>query len=57
MELLQARGISTLLPSEQARRGVARRRAIWRRHQGQIATDRLVFIDHRLRAGIGWLNS
>lgn len=35
----------TLLPSEQARRDVARRRASWRRYQGRIAAERLVFID------------
>lgn len=35
----------TLLPSEQARRDVARRRASWRRYQGRIRADRLVFID------------
>jgi transposase len=34
-----------LLPSEQARRDVARRRASWRRYQGRISADRLVFID------------
>lgn len=34
-----------LLPSEQARCDVARRRASWRRYQGRIAADRLVFID------------
>jgi transposase len=35
----------TLLPSEQARRDVARRRASWRRYQSGIAAERLVFID------------
>jgi transposase len=43
-----ARGLAskkTLLPSEQARRDVARRRASWQRYQGRIAAERLVFID------------
>jgi transposase len=35
----------TLLPSEQDRRDVARRRASWKRYQGRIAAERLVFID------------
>jgi transposase len=35
----------TLLPEEQARPDVARRRARWRAHQGRIEASRLVFID------------
>jgi transposase len=35
----------TLLPSEQGRRDIARRRASWKRYQGRIAAERLVFID------------
>ena len=35
----------TLLPSEQGRRDVARRRASWKRYQGLVDPRRLVFID------------
>ena len=35
----------TLLPSEQDRRDVARRRASWKRYQGLVDPPRLVFID------------
>ena len=35
----------SVLPSEQERRDVARRRAQWRRYQGRIDPRRLVFID------------
>ena len=35
----------TLLPEEQTRPDVARRRARWRAHQGRIEASRLVFID------------
>jgi transposase len=35
----------TLLPSEQDRPDVARRRASWKRHQGKVDPARLVFID------------
>ncbi|MGZ3297021.1 MAG: transposase [Xanthobacteraceae bacterium] len=35
----------TLLPSEQDRPDVARRRASWKKHQGRIDPGRLVFID------------
>jgi transposase len=35
----------TILPSEQRRRDVARKRDRWRRYQGQIDPARLVFID------------
>jgi transposase len=34
-----------VLPAEQARPDIARRRARWKAHQGRIAPERLVFID------------
>lgn len=63
LEVLPAWGISfkkTLLPSEQARRDVARRRVSWRRYQSRIAAERLVFIDetwvktNMVRTHDGW---
>lgn len=45
---LKSEGISfkkTVLPSEQDRRDVARRRASWKRYQARIDPRRLVFID------------
>jgi transposase len=45
---VHAEGLSfkkTLLPEEQTRPDVARRRARWKAHQGRIARQRLVFID------------
>ena len=35
----------TLLPCEQDRHDVARRRATWKKHQGKVDPARLVFID------------
>ena len=45
---LHAEGLSfkkTLLPEEQTRPDVARKRARWKAYQGRIAPSRLVFID------------
>ena len=45
---VHAEGLSfkkALLPEEQTRPDVARRRARWKAHQGRIAPERLVFID------------